>query len=190
MMTTILMRMFGRPQGGLGKLGGHIMAHMNTQCGAWVIDLLQISSNDSILEVGFGPGAIVGRLAKVATEGRIAGVDPSPEMVEQARARNVTAIEARRVDLRRGIVESLPFDDNSFDKPLAINSMQVWSDVEAGLREVLRVLKPRARIALGFTPYSGRTKEGLAEKLIAAGFTGASIAEEKRMGFCVLATKP
>ena len=81
----------------------------------------------------------------MATEGRIAGVDPSPEMIEQARARNVTAIEIGRVDLRRGIVERLPFDDNAFDKALAINSMQVWSDIEVGLREILRVLKARGK---------------------------------------------
>ena len=49
-------------------------------------------------------------------------------MVEQTRARNATAIQNGRVDLRRGSVISLPFDGNSFDKALAINSMQGWPD--------------------------------------------------------------
>jgi ubiquinone/menaquinone biosynthesis C-methylase UbiE len=43
----------------------------------------------------------------------------------------VKAIESGRVDLRYGSVESLSFEDNTFDKALAINSMQVWPD--AGL---------------------------------------------------------
>jgi hypothetical protein len=65
---SILMRMFGRPQGLLGKLGGIIMARMNSECATWVIDLLHIQPNDKVLEVGFGPG--VG----IPTRGRI-GID-------------------------------------------------------------------------------------------------------------------
>jgi ubiquinone/menaquinone biosynthesis C-methylase UbiE len=110
-------------------------------------------------------------------------------MVEQARARNPTAIQGSRVDLRLGSVESLPFGDNSFDKALAINSMQVWPDVRAGLREVRRVIKPGGRIALGFTPYSGQPNTGVTEALTAAGFMDAHVAGSDK-GFCALATKP
>jgi hypothetical protein len=49
-------------------------------------------------------------------------------MVEQARDRNAIAIKDTRVDLRRGSAESLPFAEDTFDKALAINSMQVWPD--------------------------------------------------------------
>src|SRR5919197_128720 len=128
----ILMRAFGRPKGILGKLGGIIMARTNQKCAAWVIDLLDIQSNDSVLEVGFGPGVGIELLARSVSEGYIAGVDPSEEMVEQARARNVNAMESSRVDLRYGSVERLPFEDNTFTKALAINSMQVWPDAVAG----------------------------------------------------------
>src|SRR5262249_27344166 len=113
---TIFMRMFGRPHGGLGRLGGHIMARMNAKFGAWVIDLLHIAPNDKVLEVGFGPGVAIDRLSNLAAAGRVVGVDPSPEMVEQARARNVTAIRSGRVELQCGSVENLPFGDDSFDK--------------------------------------------------------------------------
>ena len=60
-MRSILMRMFGRPQGVLGRLGGVIMARMNADCGAWVSDLLKVGPNDSVLEVGFGPGVVIQR---------------------------------------------------------------------------------------------------------------------------------
>src|SRR5690348_7648734 len=127
-MRTILMHMFGRPRGVLGRLGGIIMAHMNEDCGAWVIKLLEIGPHDSVLEVGFGPGMIIRRLSKLASTGHVAGIDPSQEMVEQARARNAIAIKGGRVDLRCGSAESVPFGDNAFDKALAINSMQIWPD--------------------------------------------------------------
>jgi ubiquinone/menaquinone biosynthesis C-methylase UbiE len=186
---TILMRMFGRPKGILGRLGGIIMARTNQKCAAWVIDLLGIQPNDSVLEVGFGPGVGIELLAKSMSGGYVAGVDPSEEMVEQAKARNVKAIESGRVDLRCGSVESLPFEGSTFDKALAVNSMQVWPDAVAGLREMRRVMKPGGRIALGFTPYSGQSKSGLPEMLTAAGFTEAHLVEAEE-GFCALAIKP
>jgi tRNA G46 methylase TrmB len=85
-MRTMLMQMFGRPRGVPGRLGGIIMAHTNADCGAWVTELLEIGPCDSVLEVGFGPGVIIQRLSKLAAAGHIAGIDPSQEMVAQARA--------------------------------------------------------------------------------------------------------
>ena len=149
LMRSILMRAFGRPQGVLGRLGGVIMARTNDDCGAWVIDLLMVTPNDRVLEVGFGPGVVIQRLAKLGVAGHVAGIDLSREMVEQARSRNAAAIQHGRVELRRGSVESLPFDDDSFDKALAINSMQVWPNAATGLREVRRVMKAGGGIALG-----------------------------------------
>jgi ubiquinone/menaquinone biosynthesis C-methylase UbiE len=165
------------------------MARMNAECGAWVCGLLEVRTNDSVLEVGFGPGVVIQRLSQLATAGHIAGIDQSREMVEQARARNAATIQSGRVDLRHGSVESLPFDGNKFDKALAINSMQVWPDPVAGLREIRRVMKGGCRIALGFTPYSGQPREGLPDTLMAAGFANAHMMETDN-GFCALATKP
>jgi len=188
LMQSILMRAFGRPQGILGRLGGAIMARMNDDCGTWVIDLLNVTPNDRVLEVGFGPGVVIQRLAKLGVAGHVAGIDLSQEMVEQARSRNAAAVQHGRVELRRGSVESLPFDDDSFDKALAINSMQVWPNAATGLREVRRVMKAGGGIALGFTPYSGQRKEGLVEALTAAGFKQAHVVESDK-GFCALAAK-
>jgi ubiquinone/menaquinone biosynthesis C-methylase UbiE len=185
----LLMRAFGRPQGLLGKIGGIIMARANADCGAWIIQLLEVGATDSVLEVGFGPGAVIRQLSELAPNVSVAGVDYSQEMVQQALARNATAVRSGRVDLRYGSVENLPFEDDRFDKALAINSMQVWPDSLAGLREIRRVLKPGGNLALGFTRYSGQKKEGLDERLSAAGFTASRVLESDKC-FCVLATKP
>lgn len=113
------MRMFGRPQGVLGRLGGIVMARTNAAFGAWVAGLLDVGPGDRVLEVGFGPGVIIRHLSRLAPDGRVAGVDPSPEMLGQARARNAAGIEAGRVDPRPGTAERLPFDADAFDKALA-----------------------------------------------------------------------
>jgi ubiquinone/menaquinone biosynthesis C-methylase UbiE len=182
----ILMRMFGRPRGVPGRLGGIIMAHTNDACGAWVVELLEIETNESVLEVGFGPGVAIKRLSELA--GHVTGVDQSREMIAQARARNASAIKSGRVELRHGSADSLPFEDNTFDKAMAVNAMHIWPDGIAGLREMRRVMKSGGTIGLGFTPYSGQTRESLTEKLIAAGFSKAQLVEKDK-NFCVLARK-
>src|SRR6516225_9605960 len=151
------------------------MARTNADCGAWVAGLLKVTANDRVLEVGCGPGVVLQRLAQLAAAGHVAGIDQSREMVEQARARNATAVQSGLVELRLGSVESLPFDDDTFDKALAINSMQVWPDPAAGLREIRRVTRSGGRIGLGFTRYSGQPNQGLTERLTAAGFTDAQV---------------
>ena len=80
-MQNILLRMFGRPQGALGRLGGIIMARTNEECGAWVTELLEIGPAESVLGVGFGPGVVIQRLSNLA--GHVADIDPSQEMVQQ-----------------------------------------------------------------------------------------------------------
>ena len=135
----------------LGRLGGLIMAGSNRACAEGAISLLEVRPQDRVLEVGFGPGVATELLARVPAR-HVVGVDPSTEMLEQAAVRNAAGVASGRVELQQGSVERLPFADATFDKALAINSMQVWPDAVAGLRELCRVLKPRGRIALGFTP--------------------------------------
>jgi ubiquinone/menaquinone biosynthesis C-methylase UbiE len=189
LVESILMRAFGRPAGVLGRLGGRIMARTNQWMAQRTIELLDVQPGDKVLEIGFGPGVGIQLLASSAASGWVAGIDPSQEMVEQATARNAAGIGTGRVELRRGSVERLPFENDTFDKALAINSMQVWPDAVAGLREIRRVLRPGGRMVLGFTRYSGQAKEGLTETLTAAGLADVQVVEVDGE-LCVLATNP
>jgi ubiquinone/menaquinone biosynthesis C-methylase UbiE len=176
-VRKLLMRMFGRPMGVLGRLGGVIMARVNRDAAAQIIEMLDVRPDDKVLEVGFGPGVAIQLLLNRVPAGSVAGIDQSQEMVRQASARNAAALRSRRVDLRYGLAERLPFADETFDKALAINSMQVWPDARAGLREMQRMLKHGGNVALGFTINSGQPKEGVAESLAAAGFAQARIVD-------------
>jgi ubiquinone/menaquinone biosynthesis C-methylase UbiE len=185
----ILLRMFGRPTGVLGRIGGLILARFNRAFAEEIVTLLDVRAAERVLEVGFGPGVAIELLAGAASAAKVAGIDPSKEMVEQASARNAAAIGTGAVDLRQGSVESMPFEDDSFDTALAINSMQVWPDKPAGLREIRRVLTGGGRLALGFTPNSRQPRSGVTELLSAAGFEAARLVD-LRGGFCTLAQKP
>jgi ubiquinone/menaquinone biosynthesis C-methylase UbiE len=184
----ILMRMFGRPEGLPGRLGGIILARANRKFAEEMVAFLNIKASEKILEVGFGPGVGLELLASAAPEGTVAGIDPSEEMVEQAAARNAAAIRTGAVDLRHGTVERMPFEDDAFDTVLAINSMQVWPDASAGLREIRRVLRVGGRVALAFTPNSRQPRAGVPELLSSAGFEDARLVE-LRGGFCASARK-
>src|SRR5262249_31441868 len=120
-VRKLLMRMFGRPKGALGRLGGVIMAHMNRDAASQIIEMLDFRPDDKVLEVGFGPGVAIQLLLHRVPAGSVAGIDYSQEMVRQAAARNAAALRNLRVDLRYGSVERMPFPDERFDKALAIN---------------------------------------------------------------------
>ncbi|HTI82051.1 MAG TPA: class I SAM-dependent methyltransferase [Acetobacteraceae bacterium] len=182
----ILMRMFGHPTGLAGRLGGMVLARANYRTAVWTIGLLDIHSSDEVLEIGFGPGVAIRLLAGAARH--VAGADPSPEMMRQAARRNAAAISAGHVELHQVSAEFMPFADQTFDKALAINSMQLWPDAAAGLREVRRTLRPGGRLALTFTTDSRRGREGLRELLEDAGFADQQFAETEK-AFCVTAAR-
>jgi ubiquinone/menaquinone biosynthesis C-methylase UbiE len=184
----ILMRMFGCPSGLLGRLGGLILARTNRKAAETAIELLAVRPGDCVLEIGFGPGVGIAILAERVRSGRVAGVDPSAEMVRQATRRNAQAIEAGRVDLRRAGADQLPFAHGAFDKALAVNSMQVWPDPGAGMREVRRVLKPGGQVVLAFTAFAGQSNDAVEAAIAVAGFDPPRIVERESL-HCVIASK-
>lgn len=117
-LQGLLLKAFGRPSGILGNIGGLIMARANRPCATWVVGLL-----DELL-------------AHAASGGCVFGIDASREMLDQARVRNANAILSGHVDLRLGAAEALPFRVGSFDRAMAINSLQIWTDADAGVREL------------------------------------------------------
>lgn len=185
----LLLRMFGRPTGILGRIGGFLLALEKGEFIPWVIERLQIAPGDQVLEVGFGPGVAIQYVTKQTPAGHIAGVDYSDVMVQQATTRNAAAIAAGKVELHYGAAAVLPFPDQCFDSAFAINSMQLWPDAVAGLREIRRVLKPGGRLVLGFTAHAGQAPEPLPALATAAGFQAIRL-EQSSQGFCLVAVTP
>ena len=190
LMDSLLSRMFGQPRGLLGRMGGRLMTGRSKhEMAEWVVSELDTETTDSVLEVGFGPGIGVQLAAAAASDGFVAGVDYSHEMVTMARARNQTALDAGRVDLRYGAAGDLPYEDETFERAFSINSMQVWPDAVAGLRELQRVLKPNGRLILAFTPAASQSRDELRPLLSRAGFEGVRI-DEREPGICAIAARP
>jgi ubiquinone/menaquinone biosynthesis C-methylase UbiE len=132
---------FGHPTGLMGRLVGRLMASKNAYMHRLAADVLDVQTDDRILEIGFGSGTLIQELARRATAGFVAGVDPSDVMVQQAAGRNLKWIRSGRVVLERGGVSKLPFPDGRFTKVCEVNSFHHWPDPARDLQEVQRVLQ-------------------------------------------------
>lgn len=140
-MPLDLPSQFGHPRGVAGFLVGHVMAAKNRSMCRAALDALAPEPRDRILEIGYGPGVLVRLVA--ATGARVAGVDPSSEMLRQASRRNRAGIQAGAVDLRAGNAPGLPFGDGAFSKAVAVNVAHHLDDQPGAFRDVRRVLEPR-----------------------------------------------
>jgi ubiquinone/menaquinone biosynthesis C-methylase UbiE len=125
-----------------------------------------VGKGDTILDVGCGGGRTVSKLAAIATEGKVYGVDYSEESVAASKRINARRIDAGRVEIWQGSVSQLPFADGMFDLVTGVETHFWWPDLPGDMREVVRVLKPGGTLVLIAEVYGrSKTKTGqLAEK--------------------------
>ncbi len=155
MLAKILARQLSRPQGVLGRVVARLMNRFNREMSGRAITVLEVGPGDDVLEIGFGGGASLQQLLlATGLTGHVTGLELSDTMVIQAERRFARAVRDRRLELRLGRVEHLPFPDESFDRVLTSNTIYFWLDAERALAEIARVLRPAGRLSLGFSPRS------------------------------------
>ncbi|MDV6373782.1 class I SAM-dependent methyltransferase [Deinococcus arenicola] len=114
--------------------------------------LLALNGDETLLDVGTGPGDFPGRLRADEHRGRIVGLDFSAGMVERASA------QYPAVEFQQGDAAALPFADGTFEVVTARHMLYHVPDVAAALAEFKRVLKPSGRF-LAITNASGYMAE-------------------------------
>jgi ubiquinone/menaquinone biosynthesis C-methylase UbiE len=111
--------------------------------------LAGMQPGDAVLDVGCGTGTLAMEVARrVGRAGRVAGVDPGIEQIARARAK-----AARRhvpIEFQVGVIEQLPFPDQTFDVVFSTLMMHHLpaSLQRQGLAEIARVLKPGGRLVI------------------------------------------
>jgi SAM-dependent methyltransferase len=193
----VMVWMFRQVRKPSGPFGKRVVRAMNLSHAAmtdWALQQVTVAKTSAILDVGCGGGRTVARLAALAPEGKVFGLDYSAASVAVSRATNAREIETGRVQIEQGSVAALPFPDRTFDIVTAVETHYYWPDLPANVRQVLRVLKPGGTFALIAETYRGgplRLLYGIVMPLLRAAFL--SDAEHRdlltQVGFAEVSTK-
>jgi ubiquinone/menaquinone biosynthesis C-methylase UbiE len=145
--------------------------------------LSELSAGDAVADIGCGPGTAARRAARLGAS--VIGIDPAPVMLRFARL--LTRRSTHAVRYAEGSAEALPLPDSSVSVAWSIASVHHWADLDAGLQEARRVLKPGGRLVAierltrpgatglashGWTPEQA---SAFADRCLAHGFTNATV---------------
>lgn len=133
---------------------------------------LSLVGGESVLDVGCGTGLLLEQEAlAVGSEGRAEGIDFSDAMLEHARRR---CTNLGQVGLQQGSADTLPFEDAVFDALSCTQVLLYVENLDQALNEYYRVLKPRARIAIIETDWSGAVLNSLDQAITSKVFEACS----------------
>jgi ubiquinone/menaquinone biosynthesis C-methylase UbiE len=109
------------------------------------IQLTGLGPDDALVDIGCGPGVAVRRAAARGASS-VVGIDPAAVMLRVGRA--VGRVSRRRqpaVRYLEGTAEAMPLVDGSATVAWSLATVHHWRDIDAGLAEVRRVLRPAGR---------------------------------------------
>jgi len=113
------------------------------------VEAAGLKPDDVVVDVGCGGGEAVRVAAEYVVRGHAIGVDPTPAMIRIATEQTRDHACADRIRFLEGPAEKLPLAAQTASVVLAINSLHHWTQPDAGLDEVWRVLAPGGRFLIG-----------------------------------------
>ena len=208
-LTAILLKQVRKPSRWIGRPFLWLMNMSHSGLTDWGLSHVQISKDFVILDVGCGGGKTMQKLARLAENGKVYGVDYAEGSVAESRAKNQKLIQDGRMEVLHASVSSLPFTEDKFDLVTAIETQYYWPDLVHDMSEVGRVLKPGGKLMILAEAYkregdffaqrwlmnalgSGYLSISEQQQLFAkAGFTDIQVAEgNDKQWICVVGTKP
>lgn len=165
------------PTGLLGRVVLCLMNQTHSKLTSWGLEYVLVARDAMVLDIGCGGGRTVQRLADMADQGKVFGIDYAETSVAAARALNATSIESGTVEIQQATVSQLPFANNTFHLVTAIQTHYYWPNHLHDLREIYRVLRPGGSLLLIAEAFRGQRFDalnGLAMKFLGAGYLTAA----------------
>lgn len=119
-----------------------------------------------VLDVGAGPGDLIGELVRVLPDALVTGVEPEATMRAAASARGRQVLEGR--------AENLPVSDGSVDLVVSTLSAHHWDGLGPALAEFCRVLRPDGEVRIYDLRFAAPTTRELEAAAAEAGFRAVS----------------
>jgi SAM-dependent methyltransferase len=162
----------------------------------WAMDMLDVQSADSILEIGCGPGLLAGLICQRLQRGKYTAIDKSAPMIAKARKRNAGFIKSGTAEFIVRDVAKAELQATRFDKVVAFNVNFFWKNPREELKIIRSAMKPEGSVFVFYQAPYEITVEAAApieRNLEENGFTVVSTRVKKLLptsAFCVRARFP
>ncbi len=147
------------------------------------ITLAALQPGQTILDIGSGAGLdCFFDAKKVGVNGRVIGVDMTPEMIERARS-SAKRLNIQNVEFRQGYLEALPVESNTVDVIISNCVINLAPDKSKVFTEAFRVLKPGAKLAVSDIVTDGPLPDAIKKSLSAwAGCVAGAVEAKEYIG--------
>ncbi len=157
-----------------------------------IIDECQIKSGEKVLDIASGTGYAAVGILSLIPDSHVVALDLSRNMLLKAREK-AEGKGQRSIYLNLGDAEQLPYKDNTFEVVLSIFHLNLISNRQRAMAEMIRVARKGGRVAIqgprAFSPYM-RGAGWYAEKLTELGLTRVKIRSNSLLCSLITAHKP
>lgn len=141
-------KMFDTISGEYDGLNRMISLGLDQKWRANVVEMVAATNPDTIMDIATGTGDLVIQMAQKTKASKLIGLDISSGMLEVGKIKVTKEALDDRIDMVLGDSENLPFEDNSIDAVTVSYGVRNFENLEKGLSEIRRVLKPKGILVI------------------------------------------
>ena len=141
-------KMFDTISGEYDGLNRMICLGLDQKWRANVVEMIAATNPDTIMDIATGTGDLVIQMAQKTTASKLIGLDISSGMLEVGKTKVTQEKLDDRIEMVLGDSENLPFEENTIDAITVSYGVRNFEDLEKGLSEIRRVLKPKGILVI------------------------------------------